>query len=54
MADNYNIYQQCSPCDGTGEINDMDAEGNPTKITCSSCNGTGEEFWGRMREEEEE
>lgn len=52
MADNYNIYKQCGPCDGTGEIDDMDSQKNPIKITCTACDGEGEEFWGEMREEE--
>jgi len=55
MADNYNIYRQCTICLGSGVITVNDEVGDPgppTEVTCTFCNGDGELFWGEMREEE--
>ncbi len=37
--------EECSACDGKGELVERDREGRPLalKITCSRCNGMGEE-----------
>ena len=52
MADNYNIYKQCSMCNGTGKVQGLSPEHQPDWTTCDNCKGTGEEYWGQMREEE--
>ena len=57
MADNFNIYQRCSVCKGTGKvtINDEPYDpGPPQEIDCGQCGGEGKVLWGEMLEQVEE
>lgn len=37
-------YDKCPYCEGKGELNVKDEQGNPYKLECGSCEGEG--FWG--------